>query len=62
MSFRLVILLLHENDNPLGERNAMDNETPGVSLSLLIALGFFLIILILVPSICGGRRVKDKEE
>jgi hypothetical protein len=58
---RFVILLLHEDDNPLGERN-MDNETLGVSLSLLIALGFFLIILILVPSICGGRCVKDKEE
>lgn len=40
----------------------MDNETPGIPLSLLIALGFFLIILIVLPSVCGGRHLKDKEE
>jgi hypothetical protein len=40
----------------------MDNEALGVPLSLLIVLGFFLIVLILLPNFCGGRRVKDKED
>ena len=39
-----------------------DHKEDEISVSLLFAIGLLLVLLILIPNICGARKSKEKDE